>query len=243
MPTQTRLNPTPQFAVGACLVLFGVLLSLDRLQLVDAAQSFRFWPIVLLVLGGWMVAERHQTGRSLPGMVLIVIGGLLLLNTLGVVRVRFWEMFWPVLLVLVGARLIMQTLGRVVPAGATTAPPSGGEAINLFAVLGGSKRTINDRPFRGGEITAILGGAELDLRQATIAPGEQAVITVFAMMGGHEISVPSAWNVVSEVVPVLGSVEDKRLPAIETAPRPSNEAAPRLVLRGMVVMGGLTIKT
>jgi predicted membrane protein len=243
MPTQTRLNPTPQFAVGACLVLFGVLLSLDRLQLVDAAQSLRFWPIVLLVLGVWMVVDRRESSRSLPGSILIVIGGLFLLNTLGVARVRFWELFWPFLIVLIGTRLIMQTLGRGVPAGASTAPTSTVGAINLFALLGGSKRAINDRPFRGGEITAILGGTELDLRQATIEPGELAVITVFAVMGGHEVWVPSAWNVVSEVAPVLGSVEDKRLPAIETTPRPSNEAAPRLVLRGMVVMGGLTIKS
>jgi len=243
MPTQTRLNPSPQFAVGACLVVFGILLSLDRLQLVDASQSLRFWPIVLLVLGVWMVIDRRESGWSLPGMVLIIIGGLLLLNTLGVVRVRFWELFWPLLIVLIGIRLIMQTLGRSTPAGASTAPTSGAGAINLFTILGGSKRANNDRPFRGGEITAILGGTELDLRQATIEPGAQAVITVFAMMGGHEVWVPSAWNVVSEVVPVLGSVEDKRLPAIETTPRLSNETAPRLVLRGMVVMGGLTIKS
>ena len=240
MPTQTRLNPTPQFAVGACLVLFGVLLSLDRLQLVDASQSLRFWPIVLVALGVWMVIDRRESGWSLPGMVLVIIGGLLLLNTFGVVRVRFWELFWPLLIVLLGTRLIMQNLGRVVPAGSPA--PSDGDAINVFAVLGGSKRTINGKSFRGGEITAILGGSELDLRQAAIEPGAQAVITVFAMMGGHEVWVPSAWNVVSEVVPVLGNVEDKRLPAIETTPRPSNETAPRLVLRGMVVMGGLTIK-
>jgi len=143
MPTQTRLNPSPQFAVGACLVVFGILLSLDRLQLVDASQSLRFWPIVLLVLGVWMVIDRRESGWSLPGMVLIIIGGLLLLNTLGVVRVRFWELFWPLLIVLIGIRLIMQTLGRSTPAGASTAPTSGAGAINLFTILGGSKRANN----------------------------------------------------------------------------------------------------
>ena len=50
MPTDTRLNLTPQFVMGVCLVLFGALLTLDRLQVVDAAVSFRFWPVALVAL-------------------------------------------------------------------------------------------------------------------------------------------------------------------------------------------------
>ena len=76
-----------------------------------------------------------------------------------------------------------------------------------------------------------------------IEPGEQAVINVFAMMGGHEVWVPSGWTVVSEVMPVLGSVEDKRLPGARRDTASPNRRTPRLVLRGVVVMGGLTIKS
>lgn len=253
MPTETRLNVTPQFVIGVCLILFGVLLTLDRLQIVDAAESLRFWPVVLIALGGWIVLERGATGRSLPGFVMIFIGSLLLLNTLGVVRVSVWELFLPLLIVLVGARLIMQTPGsrrerhrlrrsQEAPAGSGPAYATSDGTISMFSVLGGSQRTSNDKPFRGGDITAIIGGTQLDVRQATIEPGEQAVINVFAMMGGHEVWVPSGWTVVSEVMPILGGVEDKRLPAVDVPPRPSNQAAPRLVLRGVVVMGGLTIK-
>jgi hypothetical protein len=45
-----------------------------------------------------------------------------------------------------------------------------------------------------------------------------------------------------DVMPILGNVEDKRLPALDLTPRPPNEAPPRLVLRGVVVMGGVTIR-
>ena len=64
---------------------------------------------------------------------------------------------------------------------------------------------------------------------------------MFVMMGGHELWVPSGWTVVIEVMPILGGVEDKRLPPV-LDPARATEAAPRLVLRGIVVMGGLTIK-
>ena len=44
----------------------------------------------------------------------------------------------------------------------------------LVAVMGEAKRASNDQPFRGGEMTAVMGGCVLDLRQATIAPGDEA---------------------------------------------------------------------
>lgn len=260
MQTESRPNITPQFAIGVFLILFGVLLTLDRMQLVEAARLLRFWPIVLVALGAWIVAERGLTGRSLPGYIMIAVGGLLLLDSFGIVRVRFWELFWPLLIVLFGARLIMQTPGRgrerhrrrsfhaslpeSLPGPAGSAPNSSTRdgTVSMFSVLGGSQRTSNDKPFRGGDVTSIIGGTQLDLRQATIEPGDEAVVSVFAIMGGHEIWVPSSWSVVSEVMPILGGVEDKRLPAIDTAPRPTADSAPRLVLTGVVMLGGLVIK-
>jgi hypothetical protein len=101
-------------------------------------------------------------------------------------------------------------------------------------------------------MTAFMGGCQLDLRAATIPPGEESVIDVLALMGGLEVWVPGGWTVVSQVVPIMGGVEDKRLPmpAAPVAPMgtPGSEssaasAAPaRLVLRGYVLMGGLVIK-
>ncbi len=92
-------------------------------------------------------------------------------------------------------------------------------------------------------LALVLVGATLVIQsfQATIEPGGEAVISVFTIMGGHEIWVPPGWTVVSEVIPVLGSVEDKRLPSIDSTP-PPGEAQPRLVLEGLVILGGLIIK-
>jgi hypothetical protein len=48
--------------------------------------------------------------------------------------------------------------------------------------------------------------------------------------------------VVPEVVNVLGGVEDKRLP-LPVDPSAPNTAPPRLVVRGFIMMSGLTLKT
>src|SRR5688572_12097477 len=111
MSTETRLNLTPQLILGSLMIIFGVLLTLDRMELVDAARTLRFWPIVLIGLGSWLVMERGPGGRSFSGYAMIIIGSLLLLNSLGIARVRFWELFWPALIILVGTRLVMQTSG------------------------------------------------------------------------------------------------------------------------------------
>jgi hypothetical protein len=249
MSTDTRLNISPQLVLGSLMIVFGVLLTLDRMELVDAARTLRFWPLVLIALGSWLVIERGPGGRSFSGYALIVFGALLLLNSLGFARVRFWELFWPALIILVGTRLVMQTSGQRWSRSAagqrvgTTPSPARDGMVSMLSILGSHQRAVTDKPFRGGEVTTIVSGTQLDLRQAEIAPGDEAAVNVFIFMGGHEVWVPQGWIVVNDVMPVLGGVEDKRLPPVVNAATGSaTGAAPRLVLRGVVALGGLTIK-
>ena len=106
--------------------------------------------------------------------------------------------------------------------------------INAVGVLGGVGRKSAARDFRGGSLTAILGGCEIDLRNASIASGE-AVIDAFALWGGVEIRVPRDWLVVSKGLPLLGGFVDSSTPP----PAPATKV---LVVRGMAVMGGVEIK-
>ena len=85
-------------------------------------------------------------------------------------------------------------------------------------------RRWDGSPFRGGEMTAFMGGCELDLRQAEMAPGEDATIDVFAVMGGHEIRVPETWAVVTKAVPIMGGVEDRTRPPARGPPGWSSAA-------------------
>ena len=68
-----------------------------------------------------------------------------------------------------------------------------------MAILGGVNRGNNSRDFRGGDLTAIIGGCEIDLRQAAI--NGEAAIDMFAMWGGIEMKVPEDWAVASRVTP------------------------------------------
>ena len=112
----------------------------------------------------------------------------------------------------------------------------------MFSVWSSTRRSSSSTNFQGGDITAIMGGAQLDLRTAAIPTAHDAVLEITAVMGGVEIFVPHAWEVSTPIFPFMGAVEDERLPPIRqeaASPRSSG----RLVIRGFVMMGGVTIKS
>jgi predicted membrane protein len=232
---------TPRLIVGVAIALFGVVLVLDRLNLVIADEALRWWPAVIVAIGALIFSQSRRIGGGINGIIVMIIGSWLLLNSLGILRVRLWEIFWPLVLIGIGCVLVLQATRR------RTREASGADAdatLAIFAVLSGVKRTSTAARFRGGEVTAFMGGAHIDLRQATIPPGEEAVLDIFAVMGGCEIAVPASWTVVTPLVPVMGGIEDKRLaPLPGGAESIGSRPAPRLVLRGLVLMGGIEIKS
>lgn len=232
---------TPRLIIGMAIALFGVVLVLDRMNLVIADQVLRWWPAVIVAIGATMFSQSRHVGGGINGVIVMIIGGWLLLNTLGVLRVGFWEMFWPLVLIGIGSSLVLQATRRRSRAATGVAAE---DTLSIFAVLSGVKRTSAAQRFRGGEVTALLGGAQIDLRQATIPPGEEAALDIFVMMGGCELFVPPSWNVVTPLVPVMGGIDDKRVaPLPGSAANVGDKPAPRLVLRGLVVMGGIEIKS
>src|SRR5258708_40287641 len=88
----------------------GVVLALDRVGLVQAHHVLRFWPAALIILG-LVILQRRERHSALRALVLIVVGGWLLLNTLGLVSLDLWGFIWPLLLVFFGARIMMHNQG------------------------------------------------------------------------------------------------------------------------------------
>ena len=219
---------TPQLLMGLLVIAVGVLFTLDNLDLVDARHYIRFWPAGLIAIGALKLWQSRGGGGTFAALLLTLAGTWLLLESLAVVTVSFVDL-WPMLLVLFGASLVWHGMRG----GRERAGMDDTATVSALAVLGGINRGSNSHAFRGGDLTAILGGCEIDLRQAAI-DGE-AVIDVFAMWGGIEIKVPEEWSVSGRVVPILGGYEDKTRP-------PRGATKDRLVVRGFAIMGGIEIK-
>ena len=109
--------------------------------------------------------------------------------------------------------------------------------LDTVSVFGGVKKNVVSRNFRGGEITTIMGGAEINFIQADIHG--TVVLDVTQLFGGTKIIVPQQWKVSSEMVALFGGIEDRR-PVMPGA-IPSDEKV--LVIKGTSIFGGIDIRS
>ena len=221
---------TGRFLFGVLVVAAGVLITLDNLGIAHAEHFLRYWPVALIGIGLAQLVQSCGTGGRVSGLIWIAIGTWLLLEVFGVVQASVWSL-WPVLLVLVGGSIVWRAL---FPAFRSSRTADSDESVSALAVMSGVERVNASHDFRGGDLTAVMGGVDVDLRGASIAGG-QAILEVFAMWGGITLRVPETWTVVNKVLPLLGGVDQKT--------RTAGAAVPQtLIVRGTVVMGGVEIR-
>ena len=119
---------------------------------------------------------------------------------------------------------------------------SSDDRVQIVSVMGRSDHVSRATAFRGANITNVMGRADLDLREATLAPGAIASVKVLSVMGGVMLRVPPSWTVDTGAISAMGGVQDDRPKWSPETPEPSAGPPPRLVLRGAVIMGRLTIR-
>lgn len=105
--------------------------------------------------------------------------------------------------------------------------------FSIDAVLSTVARRVTSQALAGGAVTAVMGSAELDLRQAAMANGAVRLETNI-VMGGANITVPMDWQVEYHGSSILSSVDD--FTARGATPRG------RLVITGMVLMGTIVVR-
>jgi hypothetical protein len=135
---------------------------------------------------------------------------------------------------IVGGKLVLDVFRRK-PASRTDRSVDADAVVHSFAFMAGVGKRSVSHDYRGGDANAIMGGVELDLREAQIAPGQEAVLDAFAFWGGVEIRVPETWRVASQVMPIMGAFEDN------TASK-GGGSGPTLVVRGVAIMGAIEVK-
>ena len=86
---------------------------------------------------------------------------------------------------------------------------------------------------------ALMGGVDLDLRQARLA-APVTRIEAYAVMGGIDIVVPADVRVEVEGIGLMGSFSEER-EADPPAP-PAPEGAPVVRVTGLALMGGVSVR-
>jgi hypothetical protein len=119
---------------------------------------------------------------------------------------------------------------------------SSADRLRVVSVMGRSDHVSRATAFKGADVTNIMGRSDVDLREATLAPGETATVQVFSMMGAVTLRVPPTWTVDTGAISAMGGVRDQRLSRPADTPEAGAGPPPHLVLRGVVTMGRLDIR-
>ncbi len=109
-----------------------------------------------------------------------------------------------------------------------------------MAIFGGTERRINSQTFKGGRVTSIFGGVELDFRDANI-DGDEATLEVNCIFGGVEIRVPDSGMSIPGASQCLAAIRIKP-PFSCVHPQDSADGKRKtLIITGTVIFGGVEI--
>jgi hypothetical protein len=218
-------DPLWRLVSGIAILATGLIVWLDHLGRLNANDFLPYWSVIMIAYGVTRLVQRRWTA----GGILIVFGLAFLPHIPLLPHIHFSQIlgFSPLLISVAGVNLVIQALHP------TAKDMSRFGSFRAIAVMGGSGRTIASEQFLGGDVVAVMGGCDIDLGAARI--NGEAVIDLLAFWGGADIKVPRGWQVETNVTVLLGALVNKTEPAI--APN-----APRLRIRGSVIMGGVEIK-
>jgi len=229
-----KSNTSQHVVIGSIIVVVGVLALLDKLNIFPIGNIFNFWPCIFAVIGFLKISQSKSPYSMIIGVSFIVLAILLTLKHLGVIHFE-WQDWWPLIVIAVGASIIFRDRQGDSASNAFLSSNniSGDNSfLQITALLGGNETSSSSQDFKGGDVTAMLGGVELDLRGASIQT--EAVLNLWAVWGGVVVKVPHDWTVVNHAVAILGGIEDK------TSSVPL--ATKRLIIKGNAIMGGLEIR-
>jgi predicted membrane protein len=248
MDKKQRSYFNTRIVIGLLIIAAGTLLLLRNLDIVSDYRLGDFWPVILIVIGMGKILQRKEHRQLYWGLVITAIGTLFLLNNLGYIRFWFQDL-WPILIILVGIEIIrcgvfkhkinltycIQGKGKhhfKSWKGFSDSNNVDNDYVDISVVLGGGDYKFTNKQLKGGSVSAIMGGCDLDFRNADMEK-EEMVLEASTIMGGIDLRVPTHWQVVMQGSPVLGALEDN-------STKPENPAK-KLIIKSSVVMGAVEV--
>lgn len=246
-----------RIASGVILVGIGLVLFADKLG-VFIPHWMLTWPMLVVVIGLYSGFKHNFSNAS---WIIITAVGVIFLWDEMMLALSLKPYLVPVILVAAGLIIILRPkknnrfLGghgqekwerkwerrhyrysnEAYEKATAGADPLSDDLININCVLSGVQRTVISKTFKGGRISCVLGGAEIDFTKADIQG--TAVLQLHQILGGITLIVPSNWAVRNNISGVLHGVEDERRGAVQEDP------GKVLLLQGSAVLAGVEIKS
>lgn len=213
--------------LGIIIILIGCALLLNTLGYFDVNILKTYWPMLLILLGLFSLLDRST--RNAFALMFILLGVFYQLKILDLffVGISLWELAFPTLIIMVGLWFVFPK--RKLSVNLNT--------LNNTVIFSGANIINTSQDFRGGEVTAIFGGMDVDLRNSVILSEEPIVIDAFAAFGGITFKVPEDWRVEMKGLPLLGGWDNKR--KLNKIPSPTDKV---ITIKCFLICAGIDIK-
>ncbi|WP_018014954.1 LiaF transmembrane domain-containing protein [Teredinibacter turnerae] len=244
-----RGHTQPRVVIGLVLIAIALLVFLNNIGIRLLGYILSQWPLVLIVIGALLLyrAKRHPSMHAGFGpYALIAVGTLFFLVQRGLFNLSFHSVLAPLVIFGVGLYLLNPQRTNFKKSlfnfnkpndDSESLPPPNDERLDIYAILGGGNYTKSSQELSGGNIFCLMGGADLDLREADFI-GSTMQLDIVALMGGADIKIPPHWQVSLKVLPLLGGVSDKSVCLADKIGVPKKT----LVVSGVACMGGINIR-
>lgn len=221
---------------GTLLLIIGtfyLLYNFNALPFVVPSYVFS-WQMAVILAGVYLLYKSF-----LKGFLIIAIGTYFILPLTGMIQPINIEKMWPALLILIGALILFGSgFKKKNKKNITFMKTSLNEELfEITTIMGGDSRQLSSYDFKGGKITAIMGGVELDMTNCYLSK-EGCIIDLSVVMGGISLKISREWNIKSEITPIMSGIEDED----QYSDNVHIDPAATIILRGSVVMGGIEIK-
>ncbi len=234
----------PRVVLGISLVIIGALILLDNIYVINfniPGIIFSF-PALLIFIG--ILVLLHGNNKVL-GSILLILGVFFIIPRIFPFVYYDKHIIIPVLIIAFGLYIIFRkrktSFFNSCNVGSET---EGGykrydtDRIDDVSIFGGGQKIIASKNFKGGNITCIFGGSEIDFTNCTLAEGT-VIIDVIAIFGGSTLIVPNDWNIVLDVFPLFGGFSNK----VRRAPDTKIDMSKTLIIKGVVIFGGGELKS
>lgn len=226
---------------GLVLILFGVLILLENLNLIDGrlAEIIFSVPMFLILIGIMIFLNSNRRGFAL---VVASIGVLLLIPEFYPSVELDFGMIVAIFFIIAGANVFFRHK-KIESKFRERFFSKHEEMVNQdlldeIAIFGGGEKKIVNDNFKGGRITTVFGGNEIDLTDCKLTEGT-SVIDVFTMFGGVELHVPSNWKIKHDVIPIFGGFSQA---GRKSRPEEISDTS-TLFIKGIVIFGGVEVKS
>ncbi len=214
---------------GAFLILLGIGFLGDQFNLIAVGEVLKYlWPTAVTLLGVYLLVRARR--QLILGLIITLIGVFSLIDTAVDLPFSVWDL-WPLVLVAIGINILFNGKFNF-----NSKNDSRDDKLDSTAVFWGDSRRVLSKNFKGGDISAIFGGSEIDLTNTKFDNGV-ATINILCLFGGIDIKLPENTVVVNKGLGIFGGFEEK-LSSVR-----DEESSQKLIIEGLALFGGVSVKS